>query len=112
MSEQLCVTCGNPREHPKHTTPTACEGGEPWAHAFKVPLGQPVRVRPENFWREVWHEDCPERGPMVRLAGRLTIDDGTVLREYECLGCGVRCYAGLDANRFVVTRLRFPEAIS
>lgn len=63
-----------------------------------------VRVIPENYWREVWHDGCPNRGPMRRLSGTLTIEDGSVLRLYECLGCPVRTYAGLDTKRRVVTR--------
>lgn len=62
-----------------------------------------LRISPENFWREVWHL-APCRGPMKRLSDRLMIEDGSELRGYECMGCGVKCFAGLDAKRYVTTR--------
>ena len=65
------------------------------------------RVMPENNWREVWHDGCPKRGPMKRLV-EFRIEDGSMLWLYECLGCGVRVYAGLDAKRTIVTRAAAP----
>jgi hypothetical protein len=70
---------------------------------------------PENFWREVWHRDCPKSpcGIYVPVPGEsMTIEDGSKLRLWKCLACGVRVYAGLDSRRFVVRRtaeLPIPE---
>lgn len=63
-----------------------------------------VQIDPEDHWRYVWHRRCPKRGPMKRLADKHTLGDGSVLCAYECLMCGVKCFAGLDAQRRVVTR--------
>lgn len=63
-----------------------------------------VRVLPENFWREVWHDGCARRGMMIERKERITIEDGSVLRLWECLMCGARCFAGLNAKRVIVTR--------
>lgn len=74
------------------------------------------RISPENNWREVWHTDCPKWGAgaypqrdptsaiMQRVAGTLTIEDGSELRRYRCLSCNVECFAGLDAKRLVTAR--------
>lgn len=64
-----------------------------------------LSVWPENFWREVWHDGCVKRGPMRgHRQETLTIEDGSTLTRFECLGCGVNCYAGLDTQRHIVTR--------
>lgn len=73
-----------------------------------------IRVMPENYWRDVWHENCEINGrqramPMLHLKDRLTIEDGSELRLYECTNCHARVFAGLDANRFVVTREAPPK---
>lgn len=64
-------------------------------------------ISPESFWRDVFHVDCPEPprcGIMKHLPDRLPIEDGSVLRGFECLNCGARLFAGLDAGRRVVRR--------
>jgi hypothetical protein len=66
---------------------------------------EPVRVNPENYWRDVWHANCPERGPMKHHRHDfITLEDGATLIAFECMGCGAWCYAGLDAQRYVVSR--------
>jgi hypothetical protein len=71
-------------------------------------MSDDVRVWPENHWREVWH-DAPCRGPMKRHSETLTIEDGSVLRLYECLACGARAYAGVDRQRRIITQARAGE---
>lgn len=63
-----------------------------------------MQISPENYWREVWHCDCvPGRGNgiMKRQNHYMAIEDGSTLRLFECLHCGEKCYAGLDAQRRV-----------
>jgi hypothetical protein len=64
----------------------------------------------ENYGREVWHSE--DRYPMKRLPDVLAIEDGAVLRLYECTHCAAQAFIGLDANRYVVVRaaLRVPDA--
>jgi hypothetical protein len=78
--------------------------GEPFVRFAVASVISGPRISPEHGWRRVWH-DPPCRGPMKRHRETLTIEDGSVLDLYECLACGVRCYAGLDAQRRVVTRV-------
>lgn len=70
-------------------------------------------ISAENFWREVWHVNCPVNartigaggcGPMKRLSETLAIEDGSILDAYECVSCRVRVYAGLDKSRRIVRR--------
>jgi hypothetical protein len=65
-----------------------------------------MRVAPENYWRNVFHDDCSQRGGgiMKRYPHSLTIEDGSKLQLFECLHCGERCYAGLNAGRHVTVR--------
>ncbi len=65
-----------------------------------------MQIEYENFGREVWHLDCERLrcAPMKHLAGRLTIEDGSELRLYECTVCAEQVYAGIDARRFIVQR--------
>jgi hypothetical protein len=71
-------------------------------------MTETVRVLPEYNWRDVWHENCTAGDgrpyPMRHLRERLTIEDGSVLRLYQCTLCGVRVFAGLDAQRIVTHR--------
>lgn len=63
-----------------------------------------VEVDPEHFWRCVWHRNCPEDsiGAMMRpLPDEMMLDDGSILRGWECVSCGAKCYAGLDSKRRV-----------
>jgi hypothetical protein len=62
-----------------------------------------MRVTPENFWREVWH-DAECRSPCYHRNEYLTIEDGSALRLYECVKCGTKVYAGLDSQRRVTHR--------
>jgi hypothetical protein len=63
-----------------------------------------VQAWPENHWRQVWHLHCPKRGPMKRQPETMTIEDGSVLDRYECLGCGATCFAGLDKSWRIINR--------
>ena len=71
-----------------------------------IPIAE---ILPENNWREVWHHNAHLGGkcysaPMKHLPDRLPIEDGNVLRLYECTGCGEQVFAGLDARRRLVSR--------
>jgi hypothetical protein len=60
------------------------------------------QIEYENYGREVWHSD--DRSPMKRLPRVLALEDGSFLRLYKCLKCGVECFAGIDAKRYIVVR--------
>lgn len=68
-----------------------------------------MRVLPENYWREVWH-DAECRSPCYHRNEFLTIEDGSRLRLYECVRCSTKVFAGLDARRHVVHRAYAPVA--
>lgn len=94
--------------------------------ASKPPLGpdapppvvdrpEPVRICPENNWREVWHANCPKwregypkishtSAPMKRHQQSEVIEDGSRLGLFECVVCGVKVYAGVDQSQRVVVR--------
>lgn len=78
------------------------------------PINLP-QIAPENFFSRVFHTNCPKwmdgypkrnltSGVMLRHLAHVTIEDGSHLRLWECLHCGVKCYAGLDASRRVTVR--------
>lgn len=56
-------------------------------------------------WRSVFHSGCPEThfGGIVGPDGGdvHTLPDGSELAAWKCHHCGVRFFAGLDAQRFV-----------
>jgi hypothetical protein len=41
---------------------------------------------------------------MKRHDQHITIEDGSRLYLFECLHCGAKAHAGIDANRFVVVK--------
>ncbi len=65
--------------------------------------------------RCAWHVDCPTPGtiksppPMKWLSGSLTIEDGSVLRQFECTACGEFGYAGTDKMRRCISRPAGPS---
>lgn len=66
-------------------------------------------IQPENYFSRVWH-DGPCRGPMRKdRTDTITIEDGSTLPRWDCMGCGASLYAGLDAQRFVVRRPVSPD---
>lgn len=82
---------------------------------------EPMQISPENFFSRCWHTNCPawlggNRHPssavMRRLKGELTIEDGSTLLLWECLSCGGKVYAGVDATRAIVTRPHTPPRTS
>ena len=65
------------------------------------------QISPENFWRNVFHTDCPARSGIMKAQGQehdRQLEDGSWLRLYECLMCGVFAHAGLNAKRFVIVK--------
>ena len=78
--------------------------------------GLACEVLPERGWREVWHDPPPIngrlvcRGPMKQLRGEpdLRIEDGSDLPLWECLECHAKIYAGLSAQRGIVSRRLAP----
>jgi len=66
----------------------------------KLPL-----IEWENHGRRVWHAGCGLGcSPMVRRTETLRIEDGSLLRLYECATCGAKVYAGVDSQRRIVRR--------
>lgn len=95
---------------------------EPTTTAALPPIGpppgppSPPRPTPKNDgvlritfgdlgWRSVFHNECPETsfGGIVGPDGSdfHTLPDGAELAAWKCHHCGVRFFAGLDAQRFV-----------
>ena len=65
-----------------------------------------VRIIPEHFWRDVWHENCASShhpAPMRHLRERHLTPGGACLRLYECAACGQRVFAGVDEWNHIVT---------
>lgn len=63
-----------------------------------------LKVWPENFWRDVWH-DAPCRGIMKHHNQFRHVreeEDINVLRLFECMTCGTTFYAGLNKDRRIV----------
>jgi hypothetical protein len=69
-----------------------------------------VRIELEYAPRCAWHMDCPTMScaPMKWLTGSLTIEDGSVLGEFECTACGQRGFAGTDKQRRRISRPATP----
>lgn len=68
-------------------------------------------ISPENHWREVWHRGCSGSGIMRRMNEfrSSTIEPGTLLGAFECLGCGVRCFAGVGKSRQIIVEAALPS---
>lgn len=106
-----CVTCGAAGDGPCCRRGGACE---------YVPEERRVRERrdrhpttgapdfhPENFWRECWHQTCPDGpcSPYRRTGERKDVDEHLRLLLHECVGCGVKVWAGVHLQtRQIITQ--------